>query len=213
MNTIMLVDDHPVFRCGMATLIRAEPDLTICAEAASVDEALPLINQHQPDLLILDLVLAEGDGLQLIKHLRTQGSKLPILVMSMYDERLFAERVLRAGANGFINKADAISNIIPAIRRVLKGRIYVSEQVSELLITANVNGKNSQGSAAETKLSDREMEIYMMLGRGYSTKRIAKELHLSPKTIDSHKEHIKEKLNITDNNSLIQRAVTWMMSN
>ncbi len=213
MNRIMLVDDHPVFRCGLAALIQAEPDLKVCAEAASVAETLQLINQHHPDMLVLDLVLAEGDGLQLIKHLRTLGSKLPILVMSMYDERLFAERVLRAGANGFINKADAISNIIPAIRRILQGRIYVSDVIAELLIHANFNGKNDKGIAAEAKLSDREMEVYMMLGHGYSTKRIADELHLSSKTVDSHKEHIKEKLDITDNNSLIQRAVIWMMSN
>lgn len=213
MKRILLVDDHPVFRCGMKTLIQAEPDLQVCAEAASVAEALQLIQQQQPDMLVLDLVLAEGDGLQLIKHLRTQDNMLPILVMSMYDESLFAERAVRAGANGFINKADAISQIIPAIRRVLQGRLYLSNAIAETILTSQFKGKNKHAEAAESKLSDRELEVYMMLGRGYATKRIADELNLSSKTVDSHKEHIKEKLNITDNTSLIQRAVTWIMSN
>ncbi|KKO46791.1 hypothetical protein WG68_02235 [Arsukibacterium ikkense] len=212
MSKLLLIDDHPVFRCGLAALIEAEADLKICGEAESVSTALQLIPKLKPDMLVLDLLLAEGDGLQLLKHLRAQGSKLPILVMSMYDEQLFAERVIKAGANGYINKTDTISHIVPAIRRVLQGRIYVSDAMADTLLQSNFNHKSPQHLSGEAKLTDRELEVYMMLGKGYSTKRIASELNLSSKTIDSHKEHIKEKLAITDNNSLIHHAVTWMMT-
>lgn len=213
MPRILLIDDHPLCRCGMATLLQAEADLQICGEADSAAAALQLIHQLKPDLLIMDLNLANSSGLQLIKTLRAQSNKPLILVVSMYDEQLFAERVMRAGANGYINKADAVSNIIPAIRQLLRGRLYLSSTLQETLLRTQMQGQFDPAAPAESRLSDREMEIYMMLGQGYATKRIALELHLSSKTVDSHKEHIKEKLNITDNTSLIQRAVTWVISN
>ncbi|SNY51328.1 two component transcriptional regulator, LuxR family [Arsukibacterium tuosuense] len=212
MSNILLIDDHPVFRCGLIALIQAEPDLKVCGEAATVADGLRLIQQLKPDMLILDLVLEQGDGLQLLKHLRAQGSTLPILVMSMYDEQLFAERVIKAGANGYINKADAISNVIVAIRRVLQKRLYLSDTMTETLLHNQFNQKPNQSGNGEDKLSDRELEVYMMLGKGYATKRIAEELNLSSKTVDSHKEHIKEKLAIADNTSLIQHAVTWLLT-
>lgn len=212
MSNLLLIDDHPVFRCGLTALIQAEADLKVCGEAATAADALRLIQQLKPDMLILDLVLEQGDGLQLLKHLRAQGSTLPILVMSMYDEQLFAERVIKAGANGYINKADAVSNVIHAIRRVLQGRLYLSDTMTETLLHNQFNQKPNQSGNGEEKLSDRELEVYMMLGKGYTTKRIAKELNLSSKTVDSHKEHIKEKLGIADNTSLIQHAVTWLLT-
>lgn len=212
MSNLLLIDDHPVFRCGLTALIQAEADLKVCGEAATAADALRLIQQLKPDMLILDLVLEQGDGLQLLKHLRAQGSTLPILVMSMYDEQLFAERVIKAGANGYINKADAVSNVIHAIRRVLQGRLYLSDTMTETLLHNQFNQKPNQTGNGEEKLSDRELEVYMMLGKGYTTKRIAKELNLSSKTVDSHKEHIKEKLGIADNTSLIQHAVTWLLT-
>ncbi|WP_372625567.1 response regulator [Arsukibacterium sp.] len=212
MSNLLLIDDHPVFCCGLTALIQAEADLKVCGEAANVTDAIKLIAQLKPDMLILDLILEEGDGLQLIKHLRARGSKLPILVISMYDEQLFAERVIKAGANGYLNKADAIGKIIPAIRRVLQGRLYLSDTMTEILLHSQFNQKSNIDITGEAKLSDRELEVYMMLGKGYSTKKIATELNLSSKTVDSHKEHIKEKLAIADNNSLIQHAVIWMMT-
>lgn len=212
MHRILLIDDHPLCRCGMVTLLQAEPDIQVCGEAESVAEAIQRINELKPDMLVIDLNLAHGSGLQLIKHVRARDSKLPILVMSMYDEQLFAERVIRAGANGYINKADAVTNIIPAIRQILKGRLYLSGSIQETLLRTKIQGQRDPSAPAESRLSNRELEIYIMLGQGYATKRIATELHLSSKTVDSHKEHIKEKLDITDNTSLIQRAVTWTMS-
>lgn len=213
MNRILLVDDHPVYRAGMIALLQSEPDLTVCGSAESEAEALQLFQKLKPDMLITDLNLATGSGLQLLKHVRTQDSKTPILVISMYEEKLFAERVIRAGANGYINKADAITKIVPAIQRLLKGHLYLSSAMLESLVRNQLQQQDTHNTTAESRLSDREMEVYMMLAQGYATKRIAMELHLSSKTVDSHKEHIKEKLNIADNTSLIQRAVTWMLSN
>lgn len=213
MHRILLVDDHPVYRAGMTVLLQSEPDLTVCGSAESETEALQLFQQLKPDMLVTDLNLAAGSGLQLLKHVRTQDNKIPILVISMYEEKLFAERVIRAGANGYINKADTITKIIPAIRRILKGHLYLSTAMLETLVRDQLQQQHTDNPVAESRLSDREMEVYMMLAQGYATKRIAMELHLSTKTVDSHKEHIKEKLNIADNTSLIQRAVTWMLSN
>jgi DNA-binding NarL/FixJ family response regulator len=212
MNNILLVDDHPVFRCGMEALIKAEPDLTVCGAAESVTKALQLARQLKPDIVITDLNLTGSSGLALIKQLRTEGSTMPILVISMYQEKLFAERVIRAGANGYINKADAITNIIPAIRRLLSGHLYLSPAMMEMLVCSQLQHQAATDAPPESRLTDREMEVFMLVAKGYTTKRIAQELHLSSKTIDSHKEHIKAKLNISDNTSLIQRAVSWMMS-
>jgi DNA-binding NarL/FixJ family response regulator len=211
MNRILLIDDHPVYRRGMASLIEVEADLQLCGEAESVSEAQRLVHELKPDVLVVDLNLGEGCGLQLIKSVRAQDIHTPILVISMYEENLFAERVIRAGANGYINKAEAVTNIVPAIRQVLKGRLYLSTVMAEQLLRSQLQGQSDVNSPCESRLSDREMEVYMMLGQGYATKRIAVELHLSTKTVDSHKEHIKEKLCIADNNSLIRHAVAWVM--
>jgi DNA-binding NarL/FixJ family response regulator len=211
MNKVLLVDDHPVYRRGMASLIEAEPDLQICAEADSVPEAQRLLQALTPDVLVVDLNLREGNGLQLIKSVRAQDNPVPILVISMYAENLFAERAIRAGANGYLNKAEAVTSIIEAIRHVLRGKLYLSSEMAEQFLCSQLQGRKGAQEQGEARLSDREMEVYMMLGLGYTSKRIAAELHVSIKTVDSHKEHIKEKLGIADNISLIRRAVTWMM--
>ncbi|MCH8553208.1 MAG: response regulator transcription factor [Natronospirillum sp.] len=211
MNKVLVIDDHPVYRRGMVSLIQAEADMQLCWEADSVSEAQRLIHELKPDILVLDLNLGEGSGLQLIKSLRTQGNHVPALVVSMYDETLFAERAIRAGANGYINKADAISHIVPAIRQVLLGKLFLSTAMAEELLSSQLLGKAYARGFGEARLSDREMEVYMMLGQGYATKRIATKLSISSKTVDSHKEHIKGKLGLTDNTSLIQHAVTWFM--
>ena len=211
MSKVLLIDDHPIYRRGMASLIQAETDLELCGEAESVGEALRQIQALRPDILVVDLNLGKGSGLQLIHSVRSQGMDLPILVISMYDEKLFAERVVRAGANGYLNKAEAITSIVPAIRQVLDNGLYLSRPIAEHLLRYQLQGKGRAPGPCESSLSDREMEVYMMLGQGFATKRIAAELNLSSKTVDSHKEHIKEKLGIADNTSLIQRAVAWMM--
>lgn len=210
---IIIADEHPISRCGLIALINAEPDLQVCAEADSVHAAQRLVQTMQPDAVLMSLNLSLGNGLQLIHNLHAQGVKLPLLVISMYEESFFAERVLRAGANGYICKRQPLETILYAIRQVLRGRLYVGGDVAEHLLRSQLQNGTLRQTKSEERLSDRELEVYMMIGRGYSTKRIADELHLSTKTVDSHKEHIREKLGIGDNLALVRRAMTWMLDN
>ncbi|WP_417666436.1 response regulator transcription factor [Pseudidiomarina sp.] len=209
MYKILLADAYPICRLGLATLIESVTDLSVCGEADSAHEAQHLVQKLRPDALVLGLQLAQGSGLQLIHSLRAQHQKLPILVVSMYDEILFAERVIRAGANGYMHKSETGANLLVGLRQILKGKLYLSASMSDRLLRSHLHGHVSDPLPSESKLTDREMEVYMLLGQGYTTKRIANELHLSPKTVDSHKEHIKEKLGITDNIMLLRRALTW----
>jgi DNA-binding NarL/FixJ family response regulator len=204
---IMLVDDHPVMREGLLQLIKQEPDLSICGQyedAATAFAAVPLV---RPDLAIIDLSLRGSSGLELVKNSHASYPKLRILVLSMYDETLYAERVLRAGAAGYIMKQEAAENVLVAIRRVLGGGVYLSEKMSSKLMHQWVGGKPHEGGSLLEQLSDRELEVFGLIGQGRSTRQIAEHLRLSVKTVESHRAHIKEKLNLKDANELVHTAI------
>jgi DNA-binding NarL/FixJ family response regulator len=204
---IMLVDDHPVLREGLAQLINQEPDLTICGQYDDAARAFAAMETECPDLVIIDLSLKGSSGLELVKNSRASHPKLLILVLSMHDETLYAERVLRAGAAGYIMKQEASEKILGAIRRVLHGDIYLSEKMGSKLMHQLIGGKSREVASALERLSDRELEVFGLIGQGKGTRQIAEHLHLSVKTIESHRAHIKEKLNLKDANELVHTAI------
>ncbi len=209
MIRILIVDDHPLVRSGLAQLIGDCADLEVCGEAGNMTEALTQIESTQPDLAIIDLSLAGGSGLDLIERIRSRHKDLLMLVASMHDETLYAERVLAAGARGYINKQEAQDRIIQAIRQVLDGKVYLSQQMTERLL----NGMVESGSEKRdiNSLSNRELQVFELIGQGVSTKKIAKRLNLSIKTIETHQAHIKKKLGLDSAHELTQRAIRWVM--
>ena len=206
---IMIVDDHPIVRQGVRHVIEQEPDLRICAEAESATEALQALQQQQPDLAIVDISLKGTDGLELTKWIRAQNDKVPVLIMSMHDESLYAERVLRAGAHGYVMKAEVADKIVDAIRKVLKGEIYLSEKVGQNILQ-EVSGRSTAIDESPIRqLSDRELEVFRLIGQGHGTRDIASLLHLSVKTIETYRSHIKEKLGLTSATQLVRYAAQW----
>ena len=206
---IVIVDDHPIVRLGIRQMLAAEPDLEVCGEAESADAARQLIVDAHPDLAIIDLSLTEGTGLDLIRSLRESMSTLPVLVLSMHDEALFAERVLRSGARGYIMKREAITGLVTAIRQVLSGRIYVSEGMAQAVLER----LGHEGAAPDNplaNLTDRELEVFNLIGRGLSTAAIAEQMRISIKTIETYRSNIKNKLNLKDATDLIRFAATWV---
>lgn len=210
---LFVVDDHPVFRQGLVSVISNEHDLHVRSEASDIQEALLLIKDSalSIDLIIIGFNLSLCSGLQLIKAIRARNGTVPILLASMHDESIFAERVIRAGANGYIDKSEDVPVILNAIRTILSGQLYLSPKMHNQILCRRFQRLNQPTSAHETQLSDRELEVFSLIGQGLTTKQIANKLCLSTKTIDTHKEHIKRKLNITNNNLLIQRAVALLL--
>ena len=207
---IHLVDDHPMMRAGMSQLIGKQADLEVCGEAGSPSEAFSQLATSLPDLLLTDMTMPGRSGLEFIKDVLALYPDLPILIISMHDEGLHAERVLRAGARGYIMKVAGGEQLIVAIRQVLSGKAYVSETMSARFLDA-MTGHHPRGSQSPIeKLSDREFGVFQLIGQGKSTRNIAKELHLSPKTVDVHRSHIKEKLGLTDATALVRHAVRWV---
>lgn len=205
---ILVVDDHPLVRSGLSALISAEPDLEVCGETGAVSEALNLAATTSPDLAIVDLSLTDSDGLELVKRLRSHHPALRLLVCSVYDETLFAQRALAAGAMGYINKKEATIRIVEAIRQVLQGELFVSDQVAQLTLQ-ELTQRGTKPHVSVASLSDRELQVYRLIGEGLRTSQIAGQLHLSVKTIESHKEKIKKKLNLTSASKLARHAVQW----
>ncbi len=205
---VLVVDDHPIVRQGFAQLINSENDMEMAGEAAEPAQAMELLKSLKPDFVILDISLQGGNGLDLTKLMLTENPKLPILVVSMYDEGLYVERVLRAGAKGYLMKQEVTENIIHAIRKILAGELYVSERMGEALLHRLASGKPVTESPVEC-LSDRELEVMQWVGQGRGTRQIAETLHVSVKTVESHYAKIKEKLNLKTANELIQYAVKW----
>jgi DNA-binding NarL/FixJ family response regulator len=203
----LIVDDHPIVRLGIRQMIAAERDLEVCGEADTSDAAKQLTKSARPDLVIVDLSLAEGSGLDLIRWLRESMPTLPVLVLSMHDEALFAERVLRTGARGYIMKREAITGLVGAIRRVLSGRIYVSERIAQTVLERL--GHEVAPDSPLASLTDREIEVFDLIGRGLSTATIAEQLSVSIKTIETYRSNIKTKLNLKDATDLIRFAATW----
>jgi len=207
---ILLVDDHPMMRIGVTTLINGEPDLTVCCQSSDAEEALSEIPKCSPDLVITDVTMPGRGGLELIKDIKALRPSLPVLVVSMHDETLHAERALRAGARGYLMKEAGGEKMLEAIRKVLAGQVYVSEKMSARILENLSGGKPRGSSSPIEKLSDREFEVFQLIGQGKSTIEIARQLNLSPKTVEVHRSHLKEKLELKDATSLVRHAVRWV---
>lgn len=209
---IMLVDDHPLVRRGLCELIADEPNLEVCAEAADAEQALKLVHASQPDLIIIDIALQGISGIDLIKRVKSRHQDVKMLVSSMYEETLYAERALRAGAMGYVNKGEAPDKVIAAIHSVLEGKIFLSQEMTNRLLHGVVRGEAIGPSAVET-LTDRELQVFQLIGRGLTTREIATKLHLSIKTIETYREHLKAKLKLTTAAELTRHAVRWVLEN
>jgi DNA-binding NarL/FixJ family response regulator len=209
-RSILLVDDHPMTRSGVAHLINKQPDLVVAAEAGNPAEALAGITKSPPDLVLTDMTMPGRSGVEFIKDALAQHPALSILVLSMHDEVIYAPRAIRAGARGYVMKEAGGEELLVAVRRVLGGKVYLSEVMSAKILE-ELSGQKPRGSHSPIeKLSDREFEVFQLIGRGKSTREIASQLHLSPKTVDVHRGHIKEKLELKDATSLVRHAVRWV---
>jgi len=209
---ILLVDDHPIVRQGLKRLIGSEPGLAVCAEAETVHEARQAIRDHAPDVVVADLSLRDSDGIDLVKDIRAHHPALPVLVLSMHDEEVYAERLLAAGASGYIMKHAASGQFILALRRVLAGRVYVSEAIAPRLRERRGRATGGEASQPVSRLSNRELQILQMVGQGMSSRRVAETLHLSVKTVEAHRQRIKGKLELQNSAQLVQFAVQWVAS-
>ncbi|MBY0525897.1 MAG: response regulator transcription factor [Gemmataceae bacterium] len=209
---ILIVDDHPAVREGLAIRISRHADMAVCGEAADVAEALQMVASARPDVAIIDIALKTGNGIDLIKRIKAHNPTVRMLVLSMYNETLYAERALRAGALGYITKGSDTDKVIDAIRRVRHGKVYLSEPMAEELLSRVVGGEARHGDGPPVEnLSDRELEVFELIGQGMSTHQIADKMRLSPKTVETYRSRIKEKLNVKYSTELMQRAVQWVM--
>ena len=208
-KTVFVVDDHPIVRQGLALLIDREADLLVCGEAEEMHSALRAIPILHPDILIVDISLNGPDGLELLKNVRITWPRLPVLVLSMHDESIYAERALRAGANGYIMKQEATEKVLVALRRILSGEIYVSSRIANSMLQHYIRGASPSEHSSISELTDRELEVFRLIGEGQGTRQIAEVLHLSVKTVESYQAHIKEKLCLRSARELVQHAVEW----
>lgn len=210
---IVIVDDHPSTRDGLVTRVDLEPDLDVVGEASDVDEAIEVIGEVRPDLAVIDVSLKSSSGIDLVKEVKDRYPQVKMLVWSMYDESLYAERALRAGAMGYINKQHVTDTIIDAIRAILAGELFISKELSAKMLHRIVGGKESVSVSPVASLSDRELETFRLIGQGLTTKEIAKAMRLSPKTIETYRARIKEKLELDDMPSLTREATLWVLEN
>jgi DNA-binding NarL/FixJ family response regulator len=206
---ILIVDDHPLVRKGLRSVIEENKDYVVVGECSTTTEAIRLFEELRPSLAIIDLTLEDGHGLDLIKKLSAVDDQLPMLAVSMHDENVFAERVLKAGAMGYVHKIRATEEINAAIHRVLNGRIYLSPDVSDQLLRQMTQGHESESGVE--RLSDRELAVFQLIGQGHTTREIAGKLFLSHKTVETHRERIKKKLHIGNSIHLVKRAVEWVI--
>jgi DNA-binding NarL/FixJ family response regulator len=207
---ILIVDDHPVVREGLAMHLATQPDLVVCGEAEDMPGALTLLASVQPDVAIIDISLKNSSGIELIRRIKERDPAVRLLVWSMYPENLYAERALRAGAQGYLNKGQATRHVLDAVRAVLQGRVYVSGAIAEQILQ-RVVGRKYEESSAIGSLSDRELEAFQLIGEGLTTVSIADKMHVSPKTVETFRARIKEKLGISNLTELIQRAAQWVV--
>lgn len=207
---ILVVDDHPVFRRGIMAMLTEEADFTICGEADNAPAALSAMRQLAPDLILLDIYMPPyTNGIELIKLMLAEQPKIKIIILSMHDESLYALRSLRAGAKGYVMKAEALNQVTDAIRKVMQGGIYVSPRYTERLIFKVIQSDGADAESPVAQLSDRELEIFQLIGKGSATRDIAGSLHLSIKTVETHRAHIKEKLGLRDASELVRFAMEW----
>lgn len=209
-KTILIVDDHPLMRKGLAMTLGHDPELEVVAQAANAEEALDALEKTRPDVAAVDISLPGMSGLELIKHMLALRPDLKVLVVSRHDEALYAERAIRAGARGYVMKLEAAEVMLKAIRRVLAGGIYVSEEINERLLLGIASGREIKTKSPLEELSDRELEVFELTGRGLGTRDISEKLHLSIKTVESYRARIKNKLNLNSATELMQQAVQWV---
>jgi DNA-binding NarL/FixJ family response regulator len=209
---VLLIDDHPILRKGLAELINQEPDLNVCGEAEEAPKAFEAVGTLNPDVAVVDISLRGGNGLELIKNIKARYPDLPLLVLSMHDETLYAERALRAGSLGYIMKEEAIEKVLTAIRHVISGEIFLSDRMKARLINQLVGGRMKQGETSIDSLSDRELEVFRLIGEGRGTRQIAEELRLSVRTVEAYREYIKDKLNLKNGTELVQHAFQYVHS-
>jgi DNA-binding NarL/FixJ family response regulator len=207
-----VVDDHPIVRQGLSLLINQEPDLAVCGEAEEMHAALRALPTARPDIMIVDISLNGPDGLELLKNIRVKTPALPVLMLSMHDESIYAERALRAGANGYIMKQEATEKVLVALRRILSGELYVSDRIANSMLQHYVRGVTMTEHSLVSELTDRELEVFRLIGEGHGTRQIAELLHLSVKTVESYQAHIKDKLSLRGARELLQHAIQWTAS-
>jgi len=213
-SRVLIVDDHPAVREALALRIGRQPDLEVCGEAADMSDALRLVTDTRPDVAVVDISLKTGNGIDLIKRIKDRNDCVRMLVWSMHSESLYAERALRAGALGYINKDQATDRIIEAIRRVLKGKVWLSETLSERILQRAVGGRRQEVTRLPLDvLADRELEVFRLIGDGVKTVDIAERLHLSVKTIETYRDRIRQKLSLSDGTKLAHYAVQWVLEN
>lgn len=206
---ILIVEDHPIFRWGLSELINQEPDMVVCGDATDVSGAWKAIERLEPDLIIADITLENSDGIDLAKAVNRRSKTIPVLILSMHDQFLYAERALHAGARGYIMKQEAMESVVTAIRQVLAGKIYLNEKVKDQILFNLADRPAGGGRSPMDRLTDRELEVFRMIGKGFSTREIASKLHLSIKTIGTYRERIKEKFSLKHANELVRHAVHW----
>ncbi|MGA7221163.1 MAG: response regulator transcription factor, partial [Candidatus Sulfotelmatobacter sp.] len=209
---ILVVDDHPIVRQGLAMMINRDADLVICGEAEDATGAMLVLASARPDVLIVDISLNGPDGLDLLKNIRITHPTLPVLILSMHDESIYAERALRAGANGYIMKQEATEKVLVAVRRILHGEVYVSDRIASKILKHYITGAGTLRNSSIADLSDRELEVFRLIGEGHGTRQIAEDLHISIKTVESYQAHIKEKLSLRSARELMQHAIQWSMN-
>jgi len=210
---IFLIDDHPLVRLGIGQLFDQQPDLTVCGQAENAEEALAGMARLKPDVVVLDLTLKDSDGLEVLKNIHAQYPAIPVLVLSIHSETMYAELSLRAGAKGYVMKSEPLTNVLASIRRVLAGGIYLSEPMASHLLHLHTRGATAVETSPIERLSDRERQVLHLIGQWKSTRQIAKQLHLSIKTVEHHREKIKAKLNLDSASALVQYAVQWAQNN
>jgi DNA-binding NarL/FixJ family response regulator len=211
-SRVLIVDDHPIVREGLRLLIDRQSDLVVCGEAEEIDSALSAVAILRPDILIVDISLSGPDGLDLIKTVRAKTPSPPVLVLSMHDELIYAERALRAGASGYIMKQEGTERVLVALRRILRGEVYLSDRAASRMVQQYVHGPAHATRPVVAELSDRELEVYRLIGDGHGTRQIAHELRLSVKTVETYQAHIKEKLSLRSSRELLQHAIEWNLT-
>lgn len=209
---VLIVDDHPTFREGLRSLISHIDGFEVCAEADGESTAMRLLERQSPDLMIADLNLKDGSGLKLVNRARQAYPHLRILVASMYEESVYGERAISNGANGYVCKQDDPDQLAMAIGRVSQGQMFVSKELANRMLVHKLSGGDANAGDLTALLSDRELQVFELIGNGYSTKEIAARLHLSSKTVDTHRDHVKRKMKIDDNVRLVHRAVEWVLT-
>ena len=209
---VLVVDDHPLFRKGVVQLLNDEPDIEVRAQAASTREAVDAVRRHSLDLAVVDVSLEGGaDGIELTKAIRAERPRLPVLILSMHDETLYAERALRAGARGYVMKREALDQFITAVRAVLQGEIFISPVMSNRMVYDHIHGGDDYSRSPVDRLSDRELEVLQLIGKGHDMRDIARGLNLSAKTVETHRAHIKEKLNLANAREVTRFATNWLI--